>query len=383
MNTLLSNNDESCKTATQDPTLRIAQGKPDISRDDCIHQGFCYDNSIPNVPFCFKTQDRTDSYVLSLETLTKKYDAILIQYRQAYADYIQYLEQNPNTPSYSLLSANGKNNTVCSGGGNWNNYNGFPKWFQNVTNEQCAAECDNNPSCTGYDLVNWGNRYSEGRYQCALFGNEDIVPASVNGAYGCHKKNRKTNFLTEVQGQTYWGTGGISGSQINSLEQCKAICAADENCSGATFNPDKQMCWTRSGEGQLVPGLPNDYAIVKEDAKHLTTLNMFNQQLMDINQQILKMVNDGEPLYKEQRGNRIIQSGVLTDNLKSLLEERGKINEVLQHYDDHDEEVLDEEIDINYHYWLMIIFSVIIVLSVFFLVRISFFDSSNTSNSFF
>ena len=100
-------------------------------------------------------------------------------------------------------------------------------------------------------------------------------------------------------------------------------------------------------------------------------------------QQILKMVNDGEPLYKEQRGNRIIQSGVLTDNLNSLLEERAKINKVLQHYDDHDEEVLDEEIDINYHYWLMIVFSVIIVLSVYFLVRISFFDSSNSSNSFF
>jgi len=293
MNTLLSNNDESCKIATQDPTLRIAQGIPGISRDDCINKGFCYDDSIPNVPFCFQTEDRTNSYVLSLETLTKKYDAILIQYRQAYADYIQYLEQNVN---------------------NYNNTN---------------------------------------------------------------------KFLTAVQGQTFWGMNGISSSQVNSLEQCKAICSADGNCSGATFNPDKQMCWTRSGDGSLVAGLPNDYAIVKEDAKHLTTLNMFNQQLMDINQQILKMVNDGEPLYKEQRENRIKQSSVLTDNLNSLLEERSKILEVLQHYDDYDEEVLDEEIDINYHYWLMIIFSFIIILSVVFLVRISFYDTSNSSNSFF
>jgi len=379
-NTFLSNNDESCKIATQDPTLRIAQGTTDITKDDCIHQGFCYDDSIPNIPYCFKTGDKTNSYVLSLETLTKKYDAILIQYRQAYADYIQYLEQNPNTPSYSLLTANGQNNTVCSGGGNWNNTNGFPKWFYNVTNEQCASECDNNPNCTAYDLVN----QSDNRYQCAIFGNQDIVPATANIAYGCYKKVNKTNFLTAVQGQTYWGTGAISGSQVNTVEQCKALCSADGNCSGATFNQDKQMCWTRSGEGQLVEGLPTDYAIVKEDAQHLTTLNMFNQQLTDINQQILKMVNDGEPLYKEQRENRATQSGILTDNLKSLLEERAKINAVLQTYNDYDEEVLEEEIDINYYYWLMLIFSVIIILSVIFLVRISVASSNSFSfNSLF
>ena len=48
-----------------------------------------------------------------------------------------------------------------------------------------------------------------------------------------------------MQGNTFWGTGGVSEGASNTVEECQGQCSSLSTCTGATFNPDKKYCWIR------------------------------------------------------------------------------------------------------------------------------------------
>ena len=52
--------------------------------------------------------DGTKSVVLSLETLSKEYDTVLIKYNQAQKDYINYLKTQPTNNSCSKYNSDSK-----------------------------------------------------------------------------------------------------------------------------------------------------------------------------------------------------------------------------------------------------------------------------------
>ena len=104
-------------------------------------------------------------------------------------------------------------------------------------------------------------------------------------------------------GKTFWGTGPADSQSVSvggTIEQCKALCATNAKCSGATFNPSahgQPMCWLRTGDGQLSPALNTDYAIVPEAKQLLLIIKDINDELLKTNQQIQQTIKEGEPLY--------------------------------------------------------------------------------------
>jgi hypothetical protein len=96
-----------------------------------------------------------------------------------------------------------------------------------------------------------------------------------------------------LPGQIYMNTL-LSEGAATSVDECKAMCSSDKQCTGATFNSDDQYCRTTSGEGSPTVSSDSDYAILEN--KH--TLTSLNKRLLEINQEIVQLMKKSEPIPK-------------------------------------------------------------------------------------
>jgi hypothetical protein len=173
----------------------------------------------------------------------------------------------------------------------------------------------------------------------------------------------KPQQMVSIQSKTFWGKGPVSSQGVNviTLDDCIATCSTTTGCSGATFNPDKQSCWLRSGESDIGPGLQNDYAIVPETKKYLEIMKSINTKLNDTNKQILDLTMGGQEEYAGITGQSSNNHIELAQNYKVLQKERKKINEMLKKFDDLDESQVDTSLSTTQNYYTFILLSVIAV----------------------
>jgi len=176
--------------------------------------------------------------------------------------------------------------------------------------------------------------------------------------------------FTYIKGQSFWGTNSIKSFASNSLQQCSATCSTTAGCSGATFNPDKNMCWLRKGDGQTIPALSNDYAIVHEGKHLLMKVYFLNKQLSDINKKIQYQLNNSTTLYNDEVYKRKEYTKQLVQNFSQLLSEREKIKEVVNDYEKLNKKENEGSIMINQNYYsfILLLFLVIIVIIILFLL---------------
>jgi len=174
--------------------------------------------------------------------------------------------------------------------------------------------------------------------------------------------------MVSTRSQTYWGSGqaGIQSvyTNVTTVDDCAALCSSTTGCSGATFNPidhGQPMCWLRSGDADIGPGLYNDYSIVPETKKYLEIMKSINAKLNDTNQQIMDLTNRSEREF-DGLSNRTSNNQLeLIKNYKVLEQERMKIDEMLKKYEDLDEYQVETELRTNQNYYSFILLSIITV----------------------
>lgn len=189
--------------------------------------------------------------------------------------------------------------------------------------------------------------------------------------YANYIKNPIGNQLKELKGTAFWGTSGIKQGVATNINQCKAMCSSNSKCTGATFNPDKKYCWTRGGEGPVVPSLPNDYALIPEKINLLSQVKIYNQRLLDINQKITSVINNNISLYKNQANNRTINNSRLNKNYLLLTAERNKIQQEINNYESLDKKQNENANKINSNYWWYFIFMGIGCILIFILLKLT------------
>ena len=178
----------------------------------------------------------------------------------------------------------------------------------------------------------------------------------------------RTTKLVSTRSQTYWGSGQ-AGSQgvytnVTTADDCAALCSSTTGCSGATFNPidhGEPMCWLRSGDAAIGPGLYNDYSIVPEKKKYLEIMKSINAKLNDTNQQIMDLTNRSEREFDGLSNRTSNNQTELIQNYKVLEQERMKIDEMLKKYEDLDEYQVETELRTNQNYYSFILLSIITV----------------------
>ena len=189
----------------------------------------------------------------------------------------------------------------------------------------------------------------------------------------------QNNPFIELKGKVFLGSSDAGSQTLETIEECKALCVSNSVCSGATFNPDNKSCSIRSGNGNPIPGLTNDYAIIPEKINLILILKDLNSQLININTTIQNNINNGQSEYNLNSESIELRSTTLKEKYKSLIEERDKTDKIIREYEDLDQNQIDGNLHINKNYNSFILLSILSVVFIFILYK--FFSSTNKINT--
>lgn len=188
----------------------------------------------------------------------------------------------------------------------------------------------------------------------------------------CNSSNNKDykNCLAIIKNQSFWGVSGISQSSVSSPEECAISCAKTAECSGATFNPDNNICILRKGEGTATP-TKGSYAIVSKGKKLLQIVEHINTRLTEINQQITNLIDEGTDLYNlELSSIEETQQQNLLENYNYLVKERENIRQMLNQYQDTESAIEQGNIVITKNYYTYILLFALAIIAVFILMQL-------------
>jgi len=222
-------------------------------------------------------------------------------------------------------------------------------------------------------------------YQTQLTAYKQAVSNYVNFL----QTNKTTPSYTSIKGRAFWGTGTANSQSVytgGDVEQCKALCNKISNCTGATFNPtvySQPMCWIRTGDGEVLPALDTDYAIVPQAKQYLLIIQSINNKLLDINKKIQDISKQGEPLYNSIKTKSTNQGNELLQNYQQLVNEREKIKKMLELYQDLNTQEIDGELKINQKYYLFILLIIFVIFIIILLYKFtSIFSVQNNSSNY-
>jgi superfamily II RNA helicase len=182
------------------------------------------------------------------------------------------------------------------------------------------------------------------------------------------------DIMVTIKGVQYWGTGGISQNNSKTINECKASCIAANGCSGAIYNAidyAQPMCWLRSGESNIIAGKENDYSIIKKDQYLLSIIENLNEQLIDINQKIMEIISDNQPVLDSNVEDNQDQNSTLIDNYKQLTQDREKIAQLTNEYQTLEEQQIQGDIKINQNYYSFLLLIILAIIIIFMLYSFS------------
>ena len=177
------------------------------------------------------------------------------------------------------------------------------------------------------------------------------------------------NTFVALKGRAWWGSSGLKEGTVSTQNECESMCAADTKCTGATFNPVKKYCWTRSGDGKLSPGEDNDYALLTKQKAALGLANSLNDRLLAINTEITALLRDINPQVNEQKQEINKKQLQLENSYQKLLENKLDIEKQLQEYYSVDQENENQSLFVSQKNTLMRFWVLITCLVLMFTIR--------------
>jgi hypothetical protein len=186
-----------------------------------------------------------------------------------------------------------------------------------------------------------------------------------------------------IKGKTWWGTDELKTEIVETENECIALCESDVNCSGATFNPTKKICWTRSGDSEITPGLiddptyGSDYALIKKLKYEMTTLKTLNSKLLTINEEIISKIKNNNPNLKIEFYKNIeeieeieeINRNQFKDYYKVLLKHKKEIQEQLNEYDNIESQYDNSSIYVKQQHWSYNIYAILALIIIFITIK--------------
>ena len=196
-------------------------------------------------------------------------------------------------------------------------------------------------------------------YSLQLNAYKQAVADYANNLKQNTNKDSLSKYAT-IPEKAFWGTGSAGNDSYHAkvtVEKCKALCASNSKCTGATFIPSSTgdtTCFLRTGEGDLSPG-SYYVGIIPESQKYLLTVESINKQLIKTNKQIQQIIKQSKPVYDSIKIKSQAQNKELIKGYTQLIGERDKIEEMLKAYQDLDESEKEGEITITKNYYSYIL----------------------------
>jgi len=178
--------------------------------------------------------------------------------------------------------------------------------------------------------------------------------------------SNSTTQFTALSGRSWWGTSGLKEGQVADQAECENMCAASSTCTGATFNPVRKYCWSRTGDGTLTVGTDTDIALIPQQKSDLIVMKGLNDKLISLNERMASDWKDIEPEIKVQNANKNQKQDQLNSTYQTLLEEKQEIDKQLEEYysiyqENEEQGLYANQENISYRFWILLTILVIIV----------------------
>ena len=297
--------------------------------------------------------DKIKSTLIKVETLQKEYEVTLQQYQEAGKNYITSLQTISSNPCETYKKDSTGISQAC-----------YEKIW---TDQGCTGAVKQNTdwakSQTLDELVNdsylWAT-LTDDIHRKGCYGDSINYTTNTSPIYP------NTSNFTALQGRTWWGTSGLSEGPVNTQEECENMCANSDQCSGATFNPVKRYCWTRTGDSKITAGLGSDYALVTQQKAALSVMKYLNERLLLLNQQITDELQNINPEVRQQYKEKNQKQKELNESYNKLLEQKIELDKQLQEYNSIEQEESNQSIYVNQQnvslrFWVLITALVVLI----------------------
>jgi len=181
-----------------------------------------------------------------------------------------------------------------------------------------------------------------------------------------YSPNGYDSFFTAVAGSTWWGSTGLKEGPASTQQECENMCVTTTGCTGATFNPVQRYCWARGGDGSILQGDSNYYALVPKAAAALDTVKKINEKLLNLNEQISNELKQIDPQVVQQDKDKNQKQVELNAYYTKLLEQKMEIERQLQDYYSIEENNTNQELyttqgNASYIFWSLLAILLIII----------------------
>ena len=178
-------------------------------------------------------------------------------------------------------------------------------------------------------------------------------------------QSNDNNFIA-LKGRSWWGTSGLTEGPASTQEECENMCANSSKCSGATFNPVKRYCWTRTGNSSLTVGRDDDYALISQQKSSLTTMKYLNQKLLDLNTEITTELSNINPEIETQNMEKNAKQEQLLQSYEKMLEQKIELEKQLQDYysveqEQDNQSLIVNQQNISLRFWILVTCLVVIL----------------------
>ena len=292
--------------------------------------------------------DPIHNALIQVETLEKEYALTFIQYQEAYNNYINTLNCSTYNDNSVGISQNCYNKIWSDQG-----------CTTQAPNIGSANSIDKNPlrSLTLAGLV-------QDSYLWAISPTQKLC--NVKGTLPTTAVN-PTKF-TILSGKSWWGTGKLQDVSPSTLQECESMCLSDQTCSGATFNPERKYCWTRTGDASIAENETgnNNQALIRSNKFAIINLKSLNDKLLSLNKQISKYLQDINPQVEKQQTENGIKHAELQVHYDDLLMQKRDMEQQLQDYylseqNNDNQSLMSENQNTKYFIWSLVTILIIMV----------------------
>ena len=302
--------------------------------------------------------DKIKSTLIKVETLQKEYEVTLQQYQEAGKNYITALQYDILNPCSKYTKYSKGISQAC-----------YRKiWTEQgcIGPEQPATNFKN-ATFNGvvYDSYLWATLTDE-HHRKGCYGNSTNYSTKTSPVYPDTSTSTNKSYFSALKGRTWWGTAPLSEGPASTQEECENMCANSDKCSGATFNPVKRYCWTRSGDSNISTGQDDDYALISQRVEALSVMQVLNDKLLDLNNKITIELSNINPQVKQQQRDKNLKQKQLTESYQELLNQKNEIDTQLQEYysveqDDMNQSLYTNSQNISLRFWVLITCLILLV----------------------
>jgi len=179
------------------------------------------------------------------------------------------------------------------------------------------------------------------------------------------------NSLKQIENTSFISNNKIGVIENSSLNECSASCSKNNNCLGATFISQQNLCNLNSGNDGSLVNSPNNTAFVKKGLYYSHKLKKINDELTIINTNMMQLTNSKFGDFQEKQNTNAKHGEILKNNYIVLQEERLKIEKMAKQYETLNSAYEYGNINTNSNYYNYIIYLIIAVFLFFTLLKIS------------